>query len=73
MAYTADDLAQVRKAILDLASGARVAMVVKDGRTVQYAQADINKLRELERSIAGSLKATAGRSRTRYAVTSKGL
>ncbi|NIC05256.1 gpW family head-tail joining protein [Billgrantia bachuensis] len=72
MAYTADDLAQVRKAILDLASGARVTMVVKDGRTVQYAQTDISKLRELERTITGSLK-TGRRSRTRYAVTSKGL
>lgn len=74
MAYTTDDLAQVRKAILELASGARVSMIVKDGRTVQYASTDIDKLRALERTIAGEIKAGSGRrTRTRYTVTSKGL
>jgi len=74
MAYTTDDLAKVRQAILDLASGNRATMVTKDGRTVQYARADIDKLRALERTIAADLQPTTGRrSRTRYTVTSKGL
>ena len=75
MAYTADDLAQVRKAIIDLASGQRVTMVVHNGRTVQYARTDIDKLRSIEREIASDLGRAAGkrRSRTRYVTTSKGL
>ncbi len=74
MAYTTDDLAKIRQAILDLAAGNRATMVTKDGRTVQYARADIDKLRALERTISGELKASTGRrTRTRYAVTNKGL
>ncbi|WP_136247943.1 gpW family head-tail joining protein [Halomonas borealis] len=76
MAYTTAELAQVRQAILDLATGNRATMVTKDGRTVQYARADIDKLRDLERTIAAELQSQDGtrrRSRTRYAVTSKGL
>lgn len=74
MAYTTDDLAQVKQAILDLATGNRATMVTKDGRTVQYARADIDKLRALERTIAADLQPAASRrSRTRYTVTSKGL
>jgi len=74
MAYTTDDLTRVRQAILDLAEGKRATMVTKDGRTVQYARADIDKLRALERTIAADLQpATSRRSRTRYAVTNKGL
>ena len=72
MAYTTDQLAAVRQAIIDLSTGQRVVSITHNGRTVQYAQTDINKLRELERTIAGSLK-TGRRSRTRFAVTSKGL
>ncbi len=75
MAYTTEQLAEVRQAIVDLAAGKRVTMIMKDGRSVQYAQSDINKLRSLEREIAADLQAQAGtrRSRTRYTVTSKGL
>ena len=73
MAYTDTDLAQVKQAILDLAAGNRASLVTKDGRTVQYARADIDKLRDLERTIAGRLNADSGGRRTRYAVTSKGL
>lgn len=74
MAYTADDLAQVKQAILDLATGNRATMVTKDGRTVQYARADIGKLRALERTIADGLNRThSRRSRTRMTVTGKGL
>lgn len=72
MAYTTEQLAEVRQAIVDLAAGKRVTMITKDGRTVQYAPADINKLRDLERTMAASLQ-TGTRTRTRHAVTSKGL
>ncbi|SDL77939.1 gpW protein [Modicisalibacter muralis] len=75
MAYTTDDLAQIRKAILDLASGLRVARVTKDGRTIEYSgSADLDKLREVERQIISYLDTgKARRTRTRYVTTSKGL
>lgn len=75
MAYTAEQLAEVRQAIVDLAAGKRVVTITRDGRTVQYAQTDINKLRSLAAEIADDLAAQAGNKRTRirYAVTSKGL
>lgn len=75
MAYTADQLAEVRQAITDLAAGKRVTSITRNGRTVDYAAADLSKLRSLEREMAADLHAQSGarRSRTRYAVTSKGL
>ncbi|MFI8748856.1 gpW family head-tail joining protein [Vreelandella lionensis] len=75
MAYTADNLAQVRQAILDLASGQRVTRITHNGRTVDYGQADIDKLRSLERHIAADVSAQnrQRRSRTRQVITSKGL
>lgn len=75
MAYTADDLARVRQAIVDLASGQRVTSVTHNGRTVQYASADINKLRALEREIVTALQSDAQRTRTRtrHVTTTKGL
>ena len=75
MAYTADDLAQVRKAILDLASGLRVARVTKDGRTIEYSgSGDLDKLRQVERQILSYLDTNKSRrTRTRHVITSKGL
>ncbi|WP_413614761.1 gpW family protein [Halomonas cupida] len=75
MAYTAEDLAQIRKAILDLASGLRVARVTKDGRTIEYSGSDdLDKLQQLERQIVSSLDLKRSRrTRTRQVITSKGL
>lgn len=77
MAYTADQLAQVRQAIIDLSTNKTVVRVTKDGRTVEFAQADIDKLRDLERSIAADVafsdSSRKRRTRTRQVITSKGL
>ncbi|MFK4014890.1 gpW family head-tail joining protein [Cobetia marina] len=75
MAYTAEQLAQVRQAIIDLGTGARVVSVTHNGRTVQYAASRIEDLRSLERSIVEGLASASRRrrSRTRYTTTSKGL
>lgn len=75
MAYTASELAQVRRAIIDLSTGQQVTRITKDGRTVEFAAADLDKLRSLEREIIASLMPTKDRrrTRTRYVVTSKGL
>ena len=60
-----------------VASGARVTSVTHNGRTVQYAAADIDKLRALERDIAADVAlhdpSRRRRSRTRLTRTSKGL
>lgn len=73
MAYTAEQLAQVRQAIVDLGTGARVTRITHNGRTVEYGEVDLPKLRDLERTIASGLQANTRRTRTRYAVTNKGL
>lgn len=74
--YTVEDLDQIRQAIIDLASGTRVARVTKDGRTIEYSgSGDLDKLREVRREILASLNTTDNkrRTRTRQAITSKGL
>ena len=75
MAYTTAELAQVRQAIIDLSTGQQATRITKDGRTVEFATTDLNKLRALERDIVSGLQsaATRRRSRTRYVTTSKGL
>ncbi|MGE4534663.1 gpW family head-tail joining protein [Halomonas sp.] len=74
MAYTAEQLDQLRQAILDLSLGKRIARITHNGRTVEYESADLEKLRAMERQVAADVQAQAGRrSRTRYAVTNKGL
>lgn len=77
--YTRADLAQVKQAIIDLTTGQRVTSISKDGRTVQFAQTDLEKLRSLERYIKEELAAADARlkrhrrTRTVYTRTSKGL
>lgn len=76
MAYTADQLTQVRQAIIDLSTGKQVVRVTKDGRTVEFAHSDIAKLRDLEREISADVAASTfghRRTRTRHVLTSKGL
>ncbi|MGB5856505.1 MAG: gpW family head-tail joining protein [Oceanisphaera sp.] len=75
MAYTKEDLAQVRQAILDLASGTRVARIIYEGKTIEYSGSDLDKLVKLESQIATRVNATNARKRprTRYVVTGKGL
>lgn len=74
MAYTAEQLSEVRQAIVDLGLGKRVVSITHNGRTVQFAQTDMDKLRNLERTIAASqLPASRRRTRTRGVMTSKGL
>jgi len=76
MAYTDAEIAEVKKAIQDLTTGNRATMVTKDGRTVQYQRASLPDLRaQLKIMLAENLAASGSgrRSRTRYAVTNKGL
>jgi hypothetical protein len=71
MAYTATDLENVRAAILALATGDRVTSVsFSNGKAVQYGQATLPELRQLEATIASQV---GGRRRFMMATTSKGF
>lgn len=59
MAFTESDLDKIKDAIIALATGERVVQVTVDGRTTQYAQADLDKLKSLRSEIQSEL-GTAG-------------
>ncbi|RUR51518.1 gpW family head-tail joining protein [Vreelandella populi] len=74
MAYTPEQLAEVRQAIVALSTGQRVVSITQNGRTVQFAQANLGDLKALGREMAAVLQAgKRRRSRTRLVVTGKGL
>lgn len=73
MSYSAADLVAVEAAILELAKGERVVSVTIDGRTVQYQQADVEKLTALRNQMRSESQAAAGRPRFVLTSTSKGL
>ncbi len=73
MAYTRADLESVTAAIIALARGERVVSVTAGNRTVQYAQAELDKLRALKAEIEAELGAAAGRRRFVLTCTSKGV
>ena len=74
MAYTQTDLEQVRKALLDLATGQMVGRVTKDGRTVEFRSTQIGELKAMERDIIAELNPSLKkRTRTRQVITCKGL
>lgn len=77
MSYTSDDLAEVRKAIIDLGTGQQVVSVRQaNGKTLTYRAPDLGELQAVEARIFREMaKAsnTKTRSRTRLVITSKGL
>ncbi len=71
MAYTTEDLDAVDEAILKLVKGERIVRVsMSEGRSVEYAQADLRKLREIRAEIAPLV---TGRPRYLLTTTRKGL
>jgi len=60
--YTQADADNVRAARLALARGQRKVRVTYGDRTVEYAQEDSSKLRELHREILADLAAQAGKA-----------
>ena len=74
MAYTNDDLDTVKAAILAIAAGERVVAVTIDGETVQYQQADMMKLMDVQNEIKAELQAGMTKQQSIYfTTTSKGL
>lgn len=76
MAWTQDEIDQVRAAIVALATGARVVSVSYAGppaRSVTYHATDLKTLRDLKAEMEQSAAAAAGRPTYRLAATRKGL
>jgi hypothetical protein len=73
MAYTQADQENVQAAIMALATGSRVVSITMGDKTIQYGQADTDKLRALLSEIKVELKAAAGRRRYLLTSTSKAL
>ena len=73
MAYTAEDLQQVEQAILKLATGQRVVQVRVGDQWIEYAQADLEELRELKGEISLALSTASTRPRFVRTTTSKGV
>jgi hypothetical protein len=72
MAYTQADFDSVKQAILDLATGGRVAEVMVDGQRVRYSETDMNQLKQLKAEIEAHLNQNRYRFVT-LTQTSKGL
>ncbi|MBF0395765.1 MAG: phage tail protein [Desulfobacterales bacterium] len=71
--YTQEDLVKIRKAILELAAGARVVRVSLADKNIEYAQADLDKLEKLEIKINSELTASTRKGRIYKVKTSKGF
>lgn len=77
MSYTAENLAEVRQAIIDLGTSQQVVSIRQaNGKTLTYRTADLAELEAVEARIVSEIARAAStktRSRTRLVVTSKGL
>lgn len=65
MAFTSTDLANVEAAIVALATGTREIRVTLNGKTIQYAEADLDKLISLKSVISASIGTTVPRAYAR--------
>jgi|WetSurSiteA1Bulk_404760.scaffolds.fasta_scaffold32912_3 hypothetical protein len=73
MAFTQTDQESVQAAVIALATGSRVVSATMGDKTIQYGQADVDKLRALLSEIKTELSAAAGRRRYLLTSSSKGL
>ena len=73
MAYSAADLTSIQAAILALATGTRLVRVTINGKTKEYAEADLKQLEALRNTIKSEISATAGNPRFVLTRSSKGL
>ncbi len=73
MAYSQTDLDNVQTALVLLATGKRAVRVTVGGKTLEFANPDISKLRQLLSEIKADVAAAAGGSQYYLTSTSKGL
>jgi hypothetical protein len=71
--YTEQDRDAVTDAIIELAIGARVVRATVQGKTMEYAQTQMQGLKELAALIQADLNAAEGRAGFVLTSTSKGL
>lgn len=65
MAFTSTDLSNIEAAIVALATGTREVSVSINGKRIDYAECDIDKLTSLKTIISQSLGATKIRAYAR--------
>ena len=75
MSYTADELAKVQQAIVDLAQGKRIVSVMANGKNIQYGQSQIKDLEELRNAMQLEINQASTNTQRRFVLTqsSKGL
>jgi len=75
MSYTADELAKVQQAIVDLAQGKRIVSVMANGKNIQYGQSQIKDLEELRNAMQLEINQASTTTQRRFVLTqsSKGL
>ena len=73
MAYTQADQDAVQNAIVELATGRRVVRLTFGGKTTEFHQTDIDKLRSLLSEITADVSAAGGGAQFYLTRTSKGL
>lgn len=73
MAYSSTDLANIQAAVTALATGIRKVRVTLNGKSIEYATADLDQLTRLRDQAQAEVNATAGRKSFFLTSTSKGL
>jgi len=65
MAFTSTDLSNIEAAIVALATGEREVRVTLNGKTIEDAEADLDKLMSLKTVISASIGTTVPRAYAR--------
>lgn len=73
MAYSTADLESIRQAILELVSGSRAVKVRFADRTVEYAETDLESLRDLEQQVRQEITNNKKRPRQWRIYTDRGV
>lgn len=73
MAFTAENLAAIDQALIDLAIGERVASFSVGDKTYTFTQTDLDKLRAFRQEVAAEVALAGGSAGYVLTSTSKGL
>ena len=74
MAYTQEDLDNIKAAIIELARGQRVVRITySDGKTLEYQPLKLQYLKDLAADIQAQINRNTGKPSYFYATTSKGI
>lgn len=73
MAYSTTDLMNIQSAVTALAAGTRKVRATINGKTIEYATADLDQLIRLREQAQAEVNAAAGRKSFFLISTDKGL